>query len=85
MKPPLVLIRWEDSVQASSEWQHLEDVVEQDIVQCQSVGFLIQDGKRVKALAQNLGDEGTEFAQVSGIMRIPTRCVTKIVKLGMGE
>ena len=79
--PALVLIEWEDSAQPVAAWQYLDEVGVPEIVRCQSVGFLVYDGNDVKALAPNVGDLGGEHAQASGLMRIPTRCVTRIRKL----
>lgn len=80
-KPRLVLIEWEDSAQPSSGWQFLEDFGKPEIVRCVSAGWLIHDGKRVKALAQNMGDVGEASHQVSGVIRIPSRCVVRMVRL----
>ena len=74
----LVLIEWEDSVRPDSEWRHLESVSATEIIKCQSVGFLIHDGKSVKSLAPNVAEVGKPDAQASGIIRIPARCITKI-------
>lgn len=80
---PLVLIEWEDSAQPISGWSWLESFDSFEIVRCQSVGWLIHDGDDVKALAQNMGNLGNEdSAQVSGVIRIPTRCVVKLSTIG---
>lgn len=79
--PPLVLIDWEDSVQPVRAWQHLDELDTHKIVLCQSIGFLIYDGDDVKALAPNVAELGTDDAQASGIIRIPTRCVTRVRRL----
>ena len=83
--PPLVLIEWEDSAQPVAEWRYLADIGEFDIVRCRSVGFLIHDGEVVKALASNIGDLGTEHTQMCGVIRIPTRCVTRMRRLRIGN
>lgn len=77
---PLVLIEWEDSAQPLAAWCYLNDLPT-EIVKCQSVGFLVHDDDKVKALAPNVGDLGGEHEQASGLIRIPTRCVTRIRKL----
>lgn len=77
----LVLIEWEDSGQPSSSWQFLADFTEPEAVSCVSVGWLIHDGEDVKALAQNMGDIGRASMQVSGVIRIPARCVVRTVSL----
>ena len=77
----LVMMEWVDSAQPSSEWQRLSEYKNPEIVRCVSVGWLIYDGDEVKALAQNMGDVGQESMQVSGIIRIPARCVVRTVEL----
>jgi len=80
--PPLVLIEWEDSAQPIPGWSWLDSFDSFEVVRCQSVGWLIHDGADVKALAQNLGNLGNEnSAQVSGVIRIPTRCIVGIRSL----
>jgi hypothetical protein len=50
------------------------------------VGWLIQDDKKVKALAPNMGEfEDENQIQASGIIRIPTCSVTRIAHLHEGE
>lgn len=52
------------------------------VIKCLSVGWLIHDGEDMKALAPHMGDLGNEYsAQASGVIRIPARCITKVVKL----
>lgn len=83
---PLVLIEWEDSVQPQSSWQALADWKSSGVVVIASVGWLIKDGKRVKALAPNMGGiDGKTCVQVSGVIHIPTRCVVRITKLNENE
>ena len=78
---PLVMIEWEDSRLPSSNWVHLSSFDPGDAVSCVSVGWMIHDGKDVKVLAPNMGDIGDEDVQVSGVIRIPERCILKITKL----
>jgi len=79
---PLVFIEWEDSAQPSASWQFLSDFEAGSAVKCTSVGWLIHDGDEMKALAQNMGSlESESSAQVSGVIRIPTRCIVNMVKL----
>jgi len=77
MAPPLVLAEWEDSAQPKSNWVFLSDFEKPEIIKCVSVGWLINDGADVKALAPNIGDG----EQASGIICIPSRCITRLVKL----
>lgn len=79
---PLVLVEWEDSAQPVSSWQWITAYTEPDIVTCASVGWLIHDGRDVKVVAPNLGHSDDQSAvQVSGVIRIPTRCVTRITPI----
>lgn len=81
-KCPLVLIEWEDSAQPLPAWQHLSSMSLSGIVKCASVGWLIQDDKRVKVLAPNMGAIDDEVnIQASGFMQIPARCVLSIKRL----
>jgi hypothetical protein len=80
--PEMVLIEWEDSAQAAPQWQWLPDAVPPSILKCRSVGFLIRDNKKEKALAISVASaEGGDAEQASGIISIPTRCVTSIERI----
>lgn len=81
--PQLVFIDWEDSAQPLAEWRYLDDLGPLEVVQCQSVGFLVHDGDDVKVLAPNVGDLGREHAQACGLMRIPTRCIVRVRQLSL--
>lgn len=79
---PLVLIEWEDSARPVAAWAYLADFEKPSVVKCVSVGWLIHDDADVKALAPNMGELGNADAlQVSGVIRIPARCVTRLVRL----
>lgn len=85
MKRRLVLIEWEDSTQPVSQWQHINDI-KVSAVRIASVGWLIRDGKKIKALAPNVGGLGGKGSpQCSGVIAIPTRCVIQIKKLDEGD
>jgi hypothetical protein len=45
------------------------------------VGYLIAKTKGTLALAANLGDLDYERAQASGIIRIPRRCIIRMMDL----
>lgn len=76
---PLVFIQWEDSAQPIPGWKHLADFDPPPVVQCASVGWLIHDGPDMKAVAPNMGGLEDECnVQVSGVIRIPTRCIIQI-------
>lgn len=77
-----MLIEWEDSTQPVPRWVYLANLENAPAVKCASVGWLIHDGKDVKALAPNMGDLGdSDSAQASGIIRIPARCIIRVVLL----
>lgn len=78
----LVMIEWEDSAQPMPEWTYLASFGAPTIVRVFSVGWLIHDGADVKALAPNIGNPGSEnSAQISGVIRIPARCIVRVVEL----
>ena len=85
MTSQLVLIKWQDSAQPVAAWQYISDIDDRSVVECQSVGFLIHDDDSVKVLAPNVGDFDGAHAQASGIIRIPTKCVTEIRRLSVGR
>lgn len=81
MKHRLVLIEWEDSSQPVPAWQH-RDEIKVSVVRIASVGWLIENGRKVKALAPNVGGlNGAGSPQCSGVIAIPARCVIKITEL----
>lgn len=83
---PLVYVEWEDSAQPVAAWAYLSDVPQPSAVLCASVGWLIRDDKNVKAIAPNMGNLMAENSvQVSGVIQIPTRCITRIVQLDEPE
>ena len=79
---PLVMIEWEDSAQPLPSWSHLAGFEAPGVIVCASVGWLILDDKKMKAIAPNLGGfNSDDNLQVSGVIQIPTRCVLRITKL----
>ena len=78
---PLVMVEWEDSRRPEPSWTLLSSLVPGNVVRCASAGWMIHDGKDMKVLAPNMGDIDDTDVQVSGIIRIPARCVLKITKL----
>lgn len=78
----LVLIEWLDSRQPAPAWIHLADFDAGHLCKCASVGWLLYDGEDKKVLAPNMADvENEHNIQGSGIIQIPSSCVTKIVLL----
>ena len=78
----LVIVTWLDSVQPSPQWQLVSEFKSNGGIECASVGWLLQDGKKCKALAPNMGGlNGKGSPQVSGVIHIPTCCITSITDL----
>lgn len=78
---PLVMIVWEDSEQPVGAWTRLADFEPVTPMRVHSVGWLVQDDAKMKALAPNVGGADANTAQAAGIIRIPTRCVVSLKKL----
>lgn len=74
MRP--VLVKWLDSRQPLSGWQHLEDIDPPLACECMTVGFVVHEDAEIVTLAQSVGDIGRDTAQACGLMTIPVRCVT---------
>lgn len=76
------MVEWEDSAQPIAAWKHLADLEAPSIIKCVSVGWLVSDTKNTKALAPNMGavDDATNL-QISGMITIPARAITKITRL----
>jgi len=73
------MLEWLDSRQPVSEWLYLDDYEKPSAVICQSVGWLIHDGKKVNAIDQNMGDiEDGQDIQIPGVMQMPTCSIRKI-------
>lgn len=84
-KHRLVIIEWEDSVQPIASWQVVGDL-KFCVVKIASVGWLVKNGKKIKALAPNIGGiDGKATPQVSGVIQIPTRCVISMQDLAEVE
>ncbi len=82
---PLVLVEWEDSSQPVPQWQWLDSISKAAAVQCITVGFLLVDDGEIKMVAQNVGDIHNPERQVSGVITIPARAVTRMTRLGARE
>jgi hypothetical protein len=79
---PLVMVEWEDSAQPVPGWQHLSEFTPQSVIKCVSVGWLIHDSTDMLVIAPNMGDLDSENnVQVSGVIRIPARCVVSVKEL----
>ncbi len=70
-----VLVRWVDSRQPTPQWEYVEQIADQSVVVCETIGFVINKDNQKIVIAQNIGDNGN---QVSGVMVIPVRSIEKI-------
>jgi hypothetical protein len=79
----LVLIEWEDShALGTGGWMHLDGEYSSDPRVILSVGWLLVDGERSKILVPHRNEETPDaYAQGSGVISIPTRCVVRIADL----
>jgi mRNA interferase MazF len=80
-KWPLVLVQWEDSHYLGVGWQGPMDFDDSTTV-CESVGWLVLDGEKVKVLMPHRSVQDGALNQGGGIMQIPTRCICSMVRLG---
>ena len=80
----LVLVEWVDSRRPTPEWQRLDGWKPDEICECVSVGWEIGDfigDPGCLVLAPNMADVKTDDMQVSGIIHIPRKLITRIVDL----
>ena len=56
----LILIKWVDSVQPVPGWHFLDDAPENEITECQSVGWLVAENDVSVMIAQSVGDVGDD-------------------------
>ena len=69
----IVVIEWLDSKGIVNEWEYFDDIKPLEPVVCVSVGFLMDDNKKYKTLAQSIGDD-----QLLGRMTISKCSIKKI-------
>ena len=74
----LVMIEWVDSLQQDGEWRLADEFEARKAAKCISVGYLVADGRKVKALAQSIANKGE---QISGVVHIPVCSIKRIRKL----
>lgn len=75
----LVLIEWSDS-HTTEAWTPInlaEDDIEDRVLLCRSVGWLVHDGPRAKVVAPHMA----ETAQMCGVMTIPTTAILRMTVL----
>lgn len=79
-KHKLVLVDWVDSRGASPRWDFMEDK-DNDIIYCQSVGWLIFDGKDAKTIVPHRGAVNKGNEQGCGDMTIPSKAIVNMTYL----
>lgn len=75
----LIEIKWNDSNASDSIWESFDDLESLMPVQCNSVGYLIEDNKDYKTLAQSMSHN-----QVLGRITIPFGSIETIVDVRKG-
>lgn len=77
----LVEIKWVDSNTGDDAvWEYLSDLESLEPVQCNSVGYLVEDNKDYKTLAQSVS-----HTQVLGRITIPIGSIESIVDVRTGK
>ena len=71
-----VEIKWGDSKGITSDWEFKDDIEPMEPAPVSSVGYLLDDNKEYKTIAQSDGG-----SQVLGRMTIPVCCIKKITLL----
>ncbi len=80
----LVYIEWEDSEsQFDTKWRFSDEIEECHIQLCQTVGWVFDDGKKCKRIAQNKAGymNGDERKQISNDIVIPVSAIRKIKEI----
>lgn len=78
----LVVVEWLDSAQPASEWRHISDAPDLEVIRCLSVGWVVGENRQVVMLAPNIGDHKSGGgAQGCGFIRIPACAITKLTEL----
>ena len=72
----LVQIDWVDSKSGPNAWEYRDDLPSLPPVLCTTVGYLLEDSRKYKTVAQSLSD-----SQVHGRITIPTACIQRIRRL----
>lgn len=75
----LVEIKWVDSNSSDNIWEYLDDLESLRPVQCNSVGYLVENDENYKTLAQSISHN-----QVLGRITIPIGSIESIVDIRKG-
>ena len=75
-----VSIHWLDA-QSSCEWKHLDDIEDQQLALCISVGYLVHETKESLTLATDFAStDRLEIDSIGNTIVIPKSCIIKIVE-----
>lgn len=79
----LVLIEWVDSHGPLDGWKQIEEDDKPESLICESVGWLLYDGKDCKKIVPHRAGHRNQniILQGRGDMTIPTRAILKITNL----
>lgn len=72
----MVEIEWVDSCGFGASWEKKDDLERLEPSAIRSVGFMIEDTKRHKTIAQS-----TSVDQIAGRLCIPVACIKRIKRL----
>lgn len=72
MTPKLLVIDWIDSKGATNAWEFRESLEPLEPSRCTTVGFLLEETREYKTLAQTVSDE-----QILGRITIPSRAILR--------
>jgi len=79
--PPLVMVEWEDS-HGDGTWQRVDGGLEDKVLICRSVGWVVLEGLNVLVIAPHLSlQEKGVPEQGCGVMSIPKSTIRRRVKL----
>jgi hypothetical protein len=76
MQPPLVEVAWTDCCTYSG-WRDADEAIEYKIMQCKSVGYLLDKSPVMISIAQSLADNG----EVAEVTCIPAEVVIEVREL----
>ena len=79
-KRKIILITWFDSKGVTSQWEYWDGLKALKPSKCFSVGFLVDETKEYKTIAQSVSD-----TQVLGRITIPCRSIQEIEVMEIGQ
>lgn len=74
----IVFIKWIDSCGVTDRWEVYKELTPLKPMYCKSIGFLIDDNKNYKTIAQSISNN-----QLLGRMTIPTGSIISITDISI--